>query len=123
MPSIASAAPNITPARMHSSVRCPITRLGTDELRRRQLRRPARQRFRRRQHARRDHAAEEHAVGRDAVERRRRAHVDDDRVARVEPARGERVDDPIGADRQRFVDVERDRKIGARVDDQRRARR
>ena len=105
MPSIASAAPNITPARMHSSVRVPITRVGTMssvagsfDVRRVSVSADV-------QDARRDHAAEEDAVGRDAVEGRGGAHVDDDRVAREEPARRERVDEPIGADGERLVDV------------------
>ena len=68
-------------------------------------------------HAGRDHAAEEHAVRGDAVEGGRRAEVDDDRVAPVAAARGERVDDPVGADGERLVDVERDRQRRARIDD------
>ena len=79
-PSIASAAPNSTPARMHSSVRVPIARAGgtssvagSFDVRRKsvsaEVRRPGR-----------DDAAEEDAVRGDAVVRRRGAEVDDDGV-------------------------------------------
>ena len=105
MPSIDSAAPNITPARMHSSVRVPITRAGATssvagslDVRRNSV-------SAERAHAGRDHAAEEDAVLRDAVEGRRGAQVDDDRVALVLPARRERVDDAVGADGERLVDL------------------
>ncbi len=108
-PSIASAAPNITPARMHSSVRVPIT-FAARRVGRWQLRRPREQRLGRGAHAGLDHAAEEDAVRRDAVVGRGGAEVDDDRVAPVEAARGERVDDAIGAHGARLVHLQRDGK-------------
>ena len=76
-----------------------------DQLRRGKLGRAPEERLGGAAHPGRDHAAEEHAVLRDAVEGRRRAEVDDDRVARVEPARRERVDDAVGADGERLVDL------------------
>ena len=109
IPSIDSAVPNITPARMQSSVRVPITFVRRDQLRVRQPRRPPKQRLRRRAHARRDHAAEEHAVARDAVERRGGAEVHHDRIALIAAAREQRVDDPVGAHGARLVDRECDR--------------
>jgi hypothetical protein len=66
--------------------------------------------------ARHDDAAEEASVGGDAVECRRRAEVHHDRVRVIELHRGQGVDDPIGADAQRFVHVEPDRERRVGID-------
>ena len=59
---------------------------------------------------RHDHPAEEPALGGDAVERGRGAEVHHDGVDPIELDRRERVDDSIGADAERLVHVEPDRK-------------
>ena len=100
---------------MHSSVRRPITRVGRAELGGRQLGGAPGELVGRGAETRHDDAADEPSVGRHAVEGGGGAEVHDDRVAVIELDRGERVHDPVGADAQRLVHVERDRQRRARV--------
>ena len=55
----------------------------------------------------------------DDVERGRRAEVDDHRRAAVPIVRGRAIDDAVGADFLRIVDVNGDAGLHARLDEQR----
>jgi len=48
------------------------------------------------------------------IEGRRRAEIDDDGIALEQARRRQGVDDPVGPDGERFVDVEPDRQFGGR---------
>ena len=93
---------------MHSSVRFPMTCFGgtssvagSFEVRRVSVSADVRD-------PRHDHAAEEDAISGDAVECGGGAEIDADGVARIQPARGQGVDQSVRADGQRFVDLETD---------------
>src|SRR5438105_1082954 len=89
----------------------------TREFRCRELRRSPDERLEGCLYAGRDDAADKNAIARYAVEGGGRSHVDDDGVAFEEAARGEGVDESIGADREWLVDVDADRQRGARIDE------
>ena len=87
---------------------------------RRQLRGPANELIGGRPQARHDHATDEtalalRAIGGNTIEGGRRPEVDDDRVLLEALQRGERVDDAIGANGQRLIDIEHDRKLRSRI--------
>ena len=70
-------------------------------------------------HAGRDDATDEDSIVGDAIEGRRGAEIDGDRVDTEEVHRREGVDDAVGADAERLLHVESDGQRRACVDDRR----
>src|SRR5690606_17863099 len=70
-------------------------------------------------YAGREHPADEDAVGGDAIERGCSSEVHRDGVPLVELGGGEGVQDPVGADGERFLHIEPDRERRAGIHDQR----
>src|SRR5262245_38320094 len=68
---------------------------------------------------RHDDAADEATVGGDAVEGGRSAEIHDHGINLIEGDRGQGVDDPIGADGERLIDVEANGQRGRRVNQDR----